>query len=318
LRVRRDLGTSSTVGFAYTDRIDGSAWNRVAGADVRLVWRKIWVSDAQIAASWTNDGAGVQRGLAWATTLYDRTGRSYGNHLEIAGVHPDFRADAGFVNRTDVVDARIFNRFSFYGRPGAFVEQASTFIGIQPVWRYDDLFPDADPARGPAAASLSTIEGSISDSWTFALRGGWEAGANVQVSHQRFLDEDYAGYQVDSVGTAVPPAVPGGCMASGRQRQPQHPEPRPHVQCVHRCRELPTFAEASAGQGGDGLLTATWKDRRAAHRGPLGHRRRPAPRTAAGSRRQHPPPQTVSADAGHLRATSVGAGRRSATPCAIR
>ena len=107
LRVRRDLGTSSNVGFAYTDRIDGSAYNRVAGADVRLVWRKIWFSDAQIAGSWTNDGGGVRRGLAWSTTLYDRTGRSYGNHLEIAGVHPDFRADAGFVNRTDVVDARI-------------------------------------------------------------------------------------------------------------------------------------------------------------------------------------------------------------------
>ncbi len=260
LRVRRDLGTSSNVGFAYTDRIDGSAYNRVAGADVRLVWRKIWFSDAQFAASWTNDGAGQQRGLAWSTTLYDRTGRSYGNHLEIAGVHPDFRADAGFVNRTDVVDARIFNRFSFYGRPGAFVEQASTFIGIQPVWRYDDLFPDADPARGPASPSLSTIEGSISDSWTFALRGGWEAGANVQVAHQRFQDEDYTGYQVDSAGTAVPFVVPGGLYGlwSGSLSL-NTPSRAVTLNASIGAGEVPIFAEAAAGRGVDGLLTATWK-----------------------------------------------------------
>jgi len=260
LRVRRDLGTSSTVGFAFTDRSDGSAYNRVAGADVRLVWRKIWFSDAQIAASWTNDGAGVQRGLAWSTTLYDRTGRSYGNHFEIAGVHPAFRADAGFVNRTDVVDGRFFNRFSFYGSPGAFIEQATTFVGVNPLWRYDDLFPDADPTRGPASASLSTIEGSISDSWTFALRGGWEAGANVQVRHQRFQDEDYAGYQVDSAGTAVPFAVPGGLYGlwSG-DLSLNTPNRAVTFNASIGAGELPIFAEAAAGRGVDGLLTATWK-----------------------------------------------------------
>ena len=63
LRVRHDLGTSSTLGLVYTDRIDGSAYNRVAGTDVRLVWRKIWFSDAQIAASWTRDADSTRRGL---------------------------------------------------------------------------------------------------------------------------------------------------------------------------------------------------------------------------------------------------------------
>src|SRR5881394_4639831 len=42
LRLRRDLGANSTVGAAYTDRIDGGAWNRVLGADARLIWGKIW------------------------------------------------------------------------------------------------------------------------------------------------------------------------------------------------------------------------------------------------------------------------------------
>jgi hypothetical protein len=260
LRVRRDLGTSSTLGLVYTDRIDGSAYNRVAGTDVRLVWRKIWFSDAQIAASWTRDADSTRRGLLWSTTLYDRTGRSYGNHFEIFAIHPDFRADAGFVNRTDVVEARIFNRFSFYGGPGAFIEQASTFIGISPVWRYDDLFPDANPARGPTTPSWSTIEGNLSDSWTFALRGGWEAGASMEVAHQRFRDEDYAGYQVDSAGTPVPFVVPGGLYGlwSGRLSV-NTPNRALTFNAALGGGETPIFAEAAAGRGLDGEILGTWK-----------------------------------------------------------
>jgi hypothetical protein len=260
LRLRRDVGTSSTVGLVYTDRIDGAAYNRVAGADLRLVWRKIWFSDAQLTSSWTGDGAGSRRGLLWATTLYDRTGRSYGNHFEIAGVHPDFQADAGFVNRTDVVALSVFNRFSFYGKPGALVEQASTFIGFQPLWRYDDVFPDADPGRGGASPSYSTIEGTISDSWTFALRGGWEAGANVQTAHQRFLAEDYAGYRVDSAGTAVPFVVPGGLYGlwSGRVSLNTPNRAVTFTASVGAGRTA-IFAEAVEGRGVDGLITATWK-----------------------------------------------------------
>ncbi len=260
LRVRRDLGTSSTAGIVYTDRIDGSAYNRVAGADLRLVWRKIWFSDAQLAASWTGDGAGARRGLLWATTLYDRTGRSYGNHFEIAGVHPDFQADAGFVNRTDIVTLAVFNRFSLYGKPGALVEQASTFVGFQPLWRYDDLFPDADPARGPSTASLSTIEGTISDSWTFSLRGGWEAGASVQVSHQRFLPEDYAAYQVDSAGTAVPFTVPHGLYGLwGGRFSLNTPNRAITLRTSVGAGHTAIFAEATEGRGVDGLISATWK-----------------------------------------------------------
>ncbi|MGH7634381.1 MAG: DUF5916 domain-containing protein, partial [Gemmatimonadaceae bacterium] len=36
LRVRRDVGASSTLGLVYTDRLDGSSWNHVGGADARV------------------------------------------------------------------------------------------------------------------------------------------------------------------------------------------------------------------------------------------------------------------------------------------
>src|SRR6266704_1716723 len=39
LRLRRDLDASSTAGLVYTDRLDGAAYNRVLGTDLRAVWR---------------------------------------------------------------------------------------------------------------------------------------------------------------------------------------------------------------------------------------------------------------------------------------
>src|SRR5207245_2185531 len=47
VRLRRDLGPTSTVGITYTDRIDGDAYNRVLSADARVVWRSIWFSEVQ-------------------------------------------------------------------------------------------------------------------------------------------------------------------------------------------------------------------------------------------------------------------------------
>ena len=201
LRLRRDLGASSTLGLAYTDRIEGDASNRVLGADARVVWKKIWFSDAQIVGSWTKDGAGagVRSGELWNVTFYDRTGYSYGNHGELVGISPDFAALSGFVNRVNVVQGRIFNRFTWYGKPGALFENVTTFIGVEPTWRYRDFFDFG-----------STLEGRISEQWLLTLRGGWGVNANYQNSHQRFDPPDYAGYEVDSSGTLVPFAIPHG------------------------------------------------------------------------------------------------------------
>ncbi len=51
LRARRDLGTRSRIGFAYTDRIDGDDWNRVAGIDARIALGEVSTLDLQGAVS---------------------------------------------------------------------------------------------------------------------------------------------------------------------------------------------------------------------------------------------------------------------------
>jgi len=160
LRLRRDVGASSTVGLVYTDRIFGSEWNRVVGADARVIWKKIWFSTAQIVGSWTKD-IGERSGALWDVTLYDLTGYSYGNHAELVGISPHFAALSGFVNRVNIVQGRLANRFTWYGKPGALLENTTTFILISPTWRYRDFFNLG-----------STLEGSINEQWFFTLRGG--------------------------------------------------------------------------------------------------------------------------------------------------
>ncbi|MGH7531626.1 MAG: DUF5916 domain-containing protein [Gemmatimonadales bacterium] len=250
LRLRRDLGTSSTLGLAYTDRIEGDAWNRVLGADARIVWKKIWFSDAQLVGSWTRDPSGATRsGELWAVTFYDRTGRSYGNHAELVGISPDFEAQSGFVNRVNVVHARIFNRFSSYGRPGAWLEQATTFIGVEPTWRYGDFWDGG-----------STLEGSISQVWLLTVRGGWGINAEWRNRHQRFDPPDYAGYAVAAGGTTIPFTVPHGRFNLWTGNVGFNtPNRALTVSANVGGGEGVIFAEAAEGSGWSGSLAVTWK-----------------------------------------------------------
>jgi hypothetical protein len=247
VRLRRDIATSSTAGLVYTDRIDGHAYNRVAGVDLRVVWRKIWFSQAQAVGTWTRDAAGARAGTLWDLTLYDRTGRAYGNHFEIVGVSPDFVAASGFVPRTGYVQARLFNRFSWYGSPGSLIEQVTTFVGIDPLWRYDDFLR----FRG-------TTEGSISDRWTAVLHGGWGVNANVSIAQQRFDRTAYAGYATDSAGT--PFAMPHGLYRlPGASVGLTTPNRALTAGVNAGYGAAPIFAEAAEGRELDAQAIVTWR-----------------------------------------------------------
>ena len=202
LRVRRDFGSSSTVGIVHTDRVEGSGYNRVSGADARVVWRKIWFSQAQLAGGWTRDASGdTRRGELWQVVFADRTGRAYGNRFALNGVSRDFETHSGFVPRTGIIDGTMANRFSWYGSPEALVQQLTTFITVQPVWHYDDF-----PRTG-------TTENEVAQQVTASLRGGWSVRARWSNQHLRFDEEFYEGYRVidgpDTVALGRPRSLYG-------------------------------------------------------------------------------------------------------------
>ena len=193
LRLRRDLGPTSTLGVAYTDRIDGDDYNRVLGVDAHVVWRKVWFSEVQIASAWTRVAGGGRAGKLWTVTFGDRTGRAYGNHFELLGIEKTFQDTSGFVNRTDFVAGRTYNRFSWYGRPGALVEQFTAILGFAPIWRYADF-----------GRLHRTIEDTLQTFLIANLRGGWQAQVTLSLDHVGFEAADYAGYTAGTAPFVVP------------------------------------------------------------------------------------------------------------------
>jgi hypothetical protein len=238
LRLRRDVGPSSTLGLVYTDKIVSSDYNRVLGSDARLVWGKVWFSQLQVVGSRTRSGGAVNSGALWDLTLADRTGRAYGNHFELTGISPDFVAASGFVNRTDVVTGRLMNRFSWYGAPGALLEQLTTFVSLSPLWRYDDFLN----ARG-------TIETEISNNWNATLRGGWQVEVSARNQQQVFESSDYVGYSVpgpaDTVAFVVPHGLYNLWSGSAEVTTPSRPLTA-NVSVTYGA--APIFAEAAEGR----------------------------------------------------------------------
>jgi len=199
VRVRRDLGPTSTVGLAYTDRSDGDEYNRVLGIDAHVVWRGIWFSEVQIAGAWTRDAARARAGKLWNVTFADRTGRAYGNHFELLGIERGFQDTSGFVNRVDLVAGRTFNRFTWYGRPGAWLEQLTAIVGFAPIWRYDDF-----------GRLGRTVEDTLQNFWIATIRGGWALNLTLSLNHFGFEPAAYAGYEVDQSVDTIAFLVPHG------------------------------------------------------------------------------------------------------------
>jgi hypothetical protein len=196
LRLRRDVGAQSTVGLAYTDRIENGAYNRVIAGDVRLVFSRLYYFEAQGANSWTGgDGADVAAPL-WDLTV-DRTGRSFGFHYQVQGIAPEFQTQVGFVPRTGIVQPSITNRFSFYGAPGAFIEQWTNFIRAEALWDYDEFFD---------GGSILESEAGVTSSFT--IRNGWSARITPQWLTVRFDPDFYADYYVAAGSDTVPFTLP--------------------------------------------------------------------------------------------------------------
>ena len=196
LRIRRDIGRQSTVGIAYTDRIDGSDFNRVAAADVRLVFAKLYFLEVQGAASITRESGVTRTAPLWQVTV-DRTGRTWGFNYNIRGIHRNFNAATGFVNRTGVVTPFIANRLTAYGNPESTLENWTGFFMFTGNWDYEGFFDGASP-----------LETAVRHTSFFTLRGGWSVRILPGWETVAFDSAFYADYAVDAGTDTVRFEVP--------------------------------------------------------------------------------------------------------------
>ncbi|HTK56779.1 MAG TPA: DUF5916 domain-containing protein [Gemmatimonadales bacterium] len=203
-RARRDLGGNSYLGFTATDRTADQRFNRVVSADVRYVFGRMYYFAPQIGLSATKDSAGaaVRSSPIWQLEV-DRTGRYWGFNYKVVGIGDGFEAQDGFVNRNNDVNAHVFNRLSWYGKRGSFVETVSTFFGPEWIWDY------AGFKLGDAT------EGGTSTTVTARLRGGWNVTSVVKTSFVEFDPARYAGFTHDT-GTGAIPFTPREQYDGGR------------------------------------------------------------------------------------------------------
>jgi hypothetical protein len=192
LRVRRDIGGQSTVGLAYTDKIDGDGFNRVASVDGRLVFAGQNTLTFQGGSSATRGDGETTWAPFWLMS-FNRSGQHFRLRVNARGFHGDFRAASGFVSRVGVVYAGVSPSYTFSGVPGAALESWTANILVDGRWDYDRFFA-GDIPNDPR----------LHFNTGFTFRGGWQMGASFLIESFKYPPELYTEYATErTVGTAV-------------------------------------------------------------------------------------------------------------------
>ncbi len=196
LRVRRDLGGQSTLGVAYTDRVEGGSYNRVVAADGRLVFSEKYALTLQGGGSATRIGADTRWGPMWVAQL-SRAGRSFGFTVSTQGFHPDFVAGSGFVSRTGITYIGISPRYTKVGAPGAAVESWTGNILLDGRWDWDRFFAGTIPNDPRIHFNVGVN-----------FRGGWRLGTSFLLESFMYPAELYTDYAIERSATGVIDTIP--------------------------------------------------------------------------------------------------------------
>jgi hypothetical protein len=195
VRARRDLGGQSTLGLVYTDKIDGSNYNRVAAVDTRLVFGGVYTARAQIGESFSRTSGTTRDAPLWAWSL-NRSGRQFGFTYTLGGIAPDFRAASGFVSRPGIASTTIDHSFTLYGRPGAALESWNGDILLYGRWNYDRLRAGLMP---------DDQQFHINSTWTVH---GWSLYGGVFLETFHYDSALYAGYALQHAAGGVTDTLP--------------------------------------------------------------------------------------------------------------
>jgi hypothetical protein len=234
-RLRADYGANSTAGVVFTDRAQGWRRNTVVAADTRFVFGKLYFARAQVGGSRTDESDVAFTAPLWHLEL-DRTGRAWGFNYRATGIGQGFVSDAGFVPRSDVVDAHAFNRVSFYGAPGALLEQVSLIAGLAGIWSYHEF-----ASRGPAESSIEVNADA-------QLRGGWRVRSELERVGFRYAPDAFLRHSPAGMPGLpyVPVDLEGALQLSGGVSTPAFKAFDAEVDVAGG--GVPIFAEGSEGR----------------------------------------------------------------------
>ncbi len=191
LRVRRDVGGSSTVGMVYTDRTSSAnRYNRVAGADARLVFADRYTLTVQGAASRTADpDVGAPADGILYSARFERGGRGLSFNASIDDSNQNFDAASGFLRRIGETQVQSEVRYSHYYGPGSLVESWGPSVQLQRYWNHEDFW-----GGRPANETQLELGGNLS------LRGNVSIFGNLQRTSYDFGPGGYDGLFVRDPG----------------------------------------------------------------------------------------------------------------------
>ncbi len=190
LRVRRDLGSASSVGFAYTDRASSSSnYNRVLGMDGRFQFRDRYTVALLAAGSRTAQEASVANHGALVAAQFSRSGRNFSFNLQASDISDLFRARSGFIRRTGVANGRIRASYNVRGAQGDLVERWGPSVDVRGTWDHDEFWSGA----GPRELYLQ-MGGSVS------FRRNISVWGNIGLSSFDYPGGEYAGLYTRASG----------------------------------------------------------------------------------------------------------------------
>jgi hypothetical protein len=185
LRIQRDIGAQSRLGVVYTDKIDGKSYNRVAGADARLVFGGVYSALVQVAGSRTRRDGVTQTAPLWAARVV-RNGRTLGARYSITGISEDFRAASGFIQRAGIVHANLDHSLTLYGKPGGFIESFTGDVALDGTWEYQRFVNGQGIQDQKLHFNTNT-----------RLKGGWQFGASILTESFGYPAEVYTNYALE-------------------------------------------------------------------------------------------------------------------------
>ena len=188
LRAQKSLGRDSRVGLAYTDRIEGGDYNRVAEVDSRLVFKDIYGLNLQLAGSRTRVGGVTTTAPLWLSQFTVQH-RIWGLRSLFAGISDEFRDASGFIGRAGIVHSYVDPSYTTYGGSGALLQRFTGDIVVDGIWQYQNFIH-----------GRHLQDKKLHFNGNAALRGGWNVGAGYFVESFGYDAALYAGYRLGASG----------------------------------------------------------------------------------------------------------------------
>jgi len=206
VRVRKDVGASSTVGVVYTDRtVDSDDFNRVAGADARFQLGGRYTVTLMGARSFTDGGDYAHRtdGLMSAAR-FERAGRAFSFNAEFEDTEADFVPGSGFFRRIGMAQLSSRAEYNWFAERGSLLESINPSLEVQGFWDHDTFWEGG-----------GLEEGEVQLSSRFSFKNNITIWGNVKRTVFDYRPEQYEGLFVQTADGALSDFRPSQSLFDG-------------------------------------------------------------------------------------------------------